>query len=319
MPLLQTRGAGSARGFGFSATQASGGGDSTVGIFALGQTVSSSGGSTTRNKYTFATCASTACGVGVSSCCSKGGSASGNSTRIIFQLGNGLTLRNKYTYATCTSTSATPNCSGANNSYSIGNSTRGMMTLGSVATGRRNKYTYATDTSVNLFNMLFPSTFAGYGAGTSCFAIINMGANAANVREKYTYATCTGTYCGIASASVPNYSGSATGNSTQGFFQFGATSSAGGDFRSNIYTYATNTSVSGANTTGTFFTGYSSAAGTSTRGIFALGRSDPSGVASPLRCKYTFATNTRTTTCVGTASTGSYYGAAASFQICVNA
>jgi hypothetical protein len=90
-------------------------GNSTRGIFTVG--VLNSGGyptpyfNSTRNKYTYATCTSTATGVGAASQASHYGSATGNSTRGIFALGLkgcacqlGTALRNKYTYACCTST-----------------------------------------------------------------------------------------------------------------------------------------------------------------------------------------------------------------------
>ena len=322
MPLLQTRGAGSARGFGFSATQAGGGGDGTVGIFALGSTVCGPGGATaTRNKYTFATCASTS--TTSSSTTSNKGAAAGNSTRIIFQIGTYTNNRCKYTYATDTNTAATTNnlsCSG----YGVGNSTQGIFTNGSPAPAWRGKYTYATDAFSNLFNMLYSNTSGGYGTGNSTRGIIAVGyaGGMYSAREKYTYATCTSTSCGVANSSVGNAWGSATGNSTRGFFQFGYRNYPcnQGDFRSNIYTYATCTSVSGACTACNWQTGYSSAAGNSTRGIFAIGlRWIPGNTIVNSRCKYTYASNTRTRCGVGTATTATNSGAAASFQICVNA
>ena len=101
MPAIITRGAMSAQGFGYGAA-ALGGGDGTKGIFALGSLT------TTRNKYTYATCSSTAAGVASSSATSNSGSATGNSTRGIFALGSACfsrtTIRNKYTYACCSST-----------------------------------------------------------------------------------------------------------------------------------------------------------------------------------------------------------------------
>ena len=73
MPTITTRGAMSARGFGFGyKATGGGGGDGTKGIFALGY---SGGPSTTRNKYTYACCTSTASGVGAASAASYGGSA----------------------------------------------------------------------------------------------------------------------------------------------------------------------------------------------------------------------------------------------------
>ena len=106
MPTLITRGAGSANGFGFAA-RTGGGTDGTVGIFTLG-----CGGGTTRNKYTYATCSSTAAGVGAATSASWRSEAAGNTTRGIFALGmtNGSTYtatRDKYTYACCAVTAAT--------------------------------------------------------------------------------------------------------------------------------------------------------------------------------------------------------------------
>ena len=71
MPMIITSGAASAKGFGAFAK--TGGADGTKGIFALGYL--SGGFSTIRNKYTYATCTSTACGVGAASAASYFGSA----------------------------------------------------------------------------------------------------------------------------------------------------------------------------------------------------------------------------------------------------
>jgi hypothetical protein len=79
--------------------------------------------STTRNKYTYATCTSTACGVGAPSSAANQGSAAGNSTRGIFALGcvggTQSAVRNKYTYASCVSTaSGVASASAASNAQS---------------------------------------------------------------------------------------------------------------------------------------------------------------------------------------------------------
>jgi hypothetical protein len=84
MPLISTKGAASAQGFGLF-----GGGDGpdgTRGIF----TISCGGGSLSavRNKYTYASCISTASGVGSASAGCAQGSAAGNNTRGIFALGS---------------------------------------------------------------------------------------------------------------------------------------------------------------------------------------------------------------------------------------
>jgi len=96
MPGIITRGAFSAKSFGFGAS-ASGAASGTLGIFALGAVGASS---TTRNKYTYA-CDTNGTATAASAA-SRIGSAAGNSTRGIFALGyvNGAsTTRNKYTYA----------------------------------------------------------------------------------------------------------------------------------------------------------------------------------------------------------------------------
>ena len=86
-------------------------GNSTRGIFTLGLYVCACNFyySANRNKYTYASCTSTACGVGAAQSSTSSGSAAGNSTRGIFSIGcragtGGTTIRNKYTYASCTNT-----------------------------------------------------------------------------------------------------------------------------------------------------------------------------------------------------------------------
>lgn len=71
-------------------------GNSTVGIFALGYTTTTS---TTRNKYTYSGCVVSAGGAATAASC--GGSAAGNSIVGIFALGGLTTTRNKYTYSGC--------------------------------------------------------------------------------------------------------------------------------------------------------------------------------------------------------------------------
>ena len=102
MPLINTSGVNTDRGYGLFALPSCT--DGTKGIFALGY---AGGTSSIRNKYTYSSCTSTACGVGSASAASYQGSAAGNSTRGIFALGNAggaSSTRNKYTYASCTST-----------------------------------------------------------------------------------------------------------------------------------------------------------------------------------------------------------------------
>ena len=106
MPAVITRGAFSAKAFGFTG-KTGGGAVGTVGIFALGY-ISCVGASTTRNKYTYA--CDTNGTAAAASAASRYGSAAGNSTRGIFALGYiscaASTTRNKYTYACDTNGSA---------------------------------------------------------------------------------------------------------------------------------------------------------------------------------------------------------------------
>ena len=70
MSLIQTRGAASARGFGlFGGAAGCCLNDGNKGIFALGEAPATN--NRTRNKYTYATCLSTACGVASASADAK--------------------------------------------------------------------------------------------------------------------------------------------------------------------------------------------------------------------------------------------------------
>lgn len=143
-------------------------GNSTKAIIALGGTVYCASIGTyvtkvaTRNKYTYASDVTTACGVGSASVASARGSAAGNSTAGIFALSaTGITCavavatRNKYTYACCTSTATGVASSSANSSCgsASGNSTRGIFALGGTSPNgsstTRNKYTYSSCTSTS--------------------------------------------------------------------------------------------------------------------------------------------------------------------------
>ena len=133
---------------------------------------------TIRNKYTYSTCASTACGVASASQGNYSGAASSNSTRAIFSLGCGfpcglLAIRNKYTFSSCTSTAcgvATASVKNRNNS-AAGNSTRGIFALGKTQ--------------------------------PPCCGVVS------TTREKYTYASCSSTASGVGGASVASSDGSA--------------------------------------------------------------------------------------------------------------
>jgi hypothetical protein len=168
-------------------------------------------GTNIRNKYTYATCSSTAACVAVSSATTYGGAAAGNKTRGIFALGysnpgGSNVIRNKYTYATCSSTACGVGSS-STASYrgsAVGDSTKGIFAMG----------------------------------------LINSGSCPSTIRNKYTYSSCTNTACGVGAASAASYCGSAAGNSTRGIFALGSTAAGvGGTTTRNKYTYACCTST----------------------------------------------------------------------------
>ena len=328
MPLIATRGAASAQGFGEFAQAAVS--DGTKAIFALGL-VNCATWSSTRNKYTYACCTSTACGVGTSVVGGGGcGRAAGNSTRGVFATGRGTAARCRHMYACCTTTST--GAGGFASSVVVGgtaagNATRGIFSIGNsscVLTTTRNTFTYATCTSASA---AAGSTAANYGSavGNSTRGIFSLGRTfncgycATSTRNKFTYACNSSTASGVASASFPSLFQSAAGNSTRGIIALGrkcSSFSACGNVR-NKYTYACCTSTASGVATASVAIGYGgSAAGNSTRGIFALGSSGGSG---SVRNKYTYACCTSTASGVGTSSSPGINGAAASWSLCVNA
>lgn len=223
MPIIETLGSASSKGFGQFLTSAPK--EGTVGIFQLGNSPSFGTPSTIRNKYTYATDASTASGVGAVSQCGRcGRAAAGNSTRGIFALGvdvggNPSAVRNKYTYATCVSTATgVASASSANqNGSAAGNVTRGIFALGSNAIDRvttRNKYTYSGCSSTSSgVGAASAASCSGSAAGNSTRGIFALGQTCASVRtttrNKYTYACCTSTASGIGAASANSNGGSA--------------------------------------------------------------------------------------------------------------
>jgi hypothetical protein len=288
MPLLQTRGAGSAKGFGFSA-QASGPDpcDGTIAIFALGMGMPGYVATSCRNKYTYATCASSS--ATSSSFVTALAVAAGNSTRGIFVRGNGFGNTNKYTYATNTSVVATTFCYGFTGGTAAGNSTRGIFVYGVCAQGLRRKYTYATDALSSAACSSPPSGFLLSSVGNSTRGIFTVETNA-TTRNKYTYSTDTSV--AATAACRASYQGYAAGNGTRGIFNLGCASTGGaGSYYRNKYIYATDTSVGQACLPATALPTFGgSAAGNSTRGIFALGLENAGP--SAIRNKYTYATDT---------------------------
>lgn len=324
MPAIITRGAISAQGFGFGKSIQSGpppGADGTVAIFALGSICNVA--SRTRNKYTYATCASTATGVGLASIASQAQSAAGNCSRGIFALGATIcscfsTCRNKYTYATDANAAAACASQGAQYGAAAGNSTRGIFQLGYAATSIRNKFTYAScaSTASGVASASGP-TNGGTAVGNCTRGIFSLGyttpgCSISTTRNKYTYASCTSTACGVGVASAASTLGAAAGNWTRGIFALGYAGSGCGVATRNKYTYATCISTAcGVASASTF--GYGgSAAGNSTRGIFAIGKN------TTIRNKYIYASCTSTACGVGAASSASRYGAGVSFSPGVN-
>ena len=343
MPALINRGSMSANGFGFSIFTTGGGGcatDGTVGIFAIGCTAGKNPNvfSVVRNKYTYASCTSTACGVGSASLASAGGAAAGNSSRGIFALGficNGAAataVRNKYTYACCSSTaSGTASASVASGYQSAaGNSTRGIFAIGAyfnpapTSTATRNKYIYASDTSTACgIGAASAISFAGEAVGNSTRGIFALGevgtiggtAAPSTTRNKYIYACDTSTACGVAASSATSAIGSAAGNSTRGIFTLGLAGGAPSTTR-NKYIYACDTSTASGVGTASAATYGGSATGNSTRGIFSLGGTGAAALTT--RNKYTYACDTSTACGVAAASTTTSLGSAASWALCVN-
>ncbi len=348
MPLIKTRGAASSQGFGQFALAVSGG-DGTKGIFQLGS--NNVGTRTTvRNKYTYACCTSTACGVGAASCANRWGSAAGNATRGIFALGctcniiSNNYIRNKYTYATCASTACgvgTQSC-GTFAGSAAGNATRGIFALGvkflnsnQLNFRKLEKYTYSTCTSTALCAPAILTTSTGYGAaaGNSTRGIFAVGrtwyfcvcacvfvANPSNIRNKYTYACDTVTACGVATSSGNSMGASAAGNSTRGIFALGAFSGCpcAGNITAtrNKYTYSSCTSTASGVGSASSASYQGSATGNSTRGIFQIGCRTSGCIA--IRNKYTYACCTSTACGVANASANSKRSAAASWATGVN-
>ena len=273
-------------------------GDGTFAIFALGL-------STTRNKYTYASCVATSATASTGN--SSGGSAAGNTTFGIFALGNDNTARNKYTYTGDVVSSATAASRASRYGAAAGNNTVGLFSLGArycccfgdVGTNTRNVYTYAGDTST-VFSAGGQSLYQS-GTGNASVGIFAYGVfcgSASALRFKYLYAY--GILSSATSATLCSSRGAAAGNSTVGIFALGC--AGGASTVRNKYTYATD--VVAAATAATAAGCYSSAAGNSTRGIFSRGSN------TSTTNRYTYSNDT---VVAGGALTGaSWFGSAAS-------
>lgn len=327
MPAVITRGAISAQGFGFGVA-AVGGPDGTKGIFALG----TGSRSTVRNKYTYASCTSTACGVTASSTGSQNGTAAGNGTRGIFALGTtpacilGSNIRCKYTYSNCTSSpSGVAVSSGTSYAGSAaGNSTRGIFALGYTsgigASNIRNKYTYATCSSTACgVSASSGISFRGSAVGNNTRGIFALGQSCCGVsaiRNKYTYSCCSSTASGVASSSAAASCSSAAGNSTRGIFTLGYAPCR--STTRNKYTYACCSSTASGVGAVSIASAGGSGAGNSTRGIFAIGSTGGCVGGTTTRNKYTYSSCTSTACGVAVSSGRSLGGSAVSWSTGVN-
>ena len=280
MPAVITRGAFSAKAFGFGANVA--GPDATTGLFTTGYT------NAVRQKYIFA-CNSNASAASISSGSTYNASA-GNSTRTITALGfasspsGASQVRRKYLWACNTDNSATSQSFAAScRKDATGNKTLGIFTRGS-SSANRDKYIYACDSS--------PSTTAsstnasrGGASGNSTIAIFALGyvTSPYTQRNKYTYACAANASAASASAAV--YEGGAMGNSTKGIFALGYASFCTSKIR-NKFIYACCSSASGASSSASMCTPVGT--GNSTFGVFGYN-------GSTSREKYTYATDSNST------------------------
>lgn len=326
MPILQTRANAAAMGYGLFRSM--GGGDGTIGIFAI-----AGDGSNVRNQYTYATDTSTATGIANASISTAFGSgAAGTNAFGIFQLGyntgtgNYSSLRDKYTYATNTSAATTATSQNSGKGGASGNSTRGIFQSGAQTTATcagttvRNKFTYACSTSaVTTASSQASNNTAAAGNSTRGIFQLNSGAvgQSSNARNKFTYACDTSTGVGVAVASRNSSGGSGSaGNSTMGIFFIGSwCSSTTGSNERNKYLYASCTSFATTATNYAQTKNGSFGAGNSTRGIFNRGR-NACCVTTTCRCKFTYATET--TASAAASSIVSSWGKAASWALCVN-
>lgn len=194
-------------------------GNSTVGIFALGNNGTTT--LTTRDLYTYSSGAVTS-GT-VASTTSQSGAAAGNSIAGLFALGTittaasgGVTTRDKYTY--------------------IGN----VVSSGTAATTASSSGSAASNGCLGIYGPLIPyGSINGFIDGTvGIFALgstTSAYAGSITTRDKYTYignVVTTGTV-----ATVASFAGSAVGNSLDGIFSLGVNVSNVQTSARNKYTY----------------------------------------------------------------------------------
>lgn len=345
MPIIETKGAASAQGFGLFTSKPIPV-DGTKGIFNIGAE------SPTRNRYTFA-CDTNASITGFPAPnTSTAGMGAGNTTKIIFALGQSpiigpsptggrTNVRYTYTYACCANSPAPNLPTVTGGGAAVGNSTRGIFANGNTGappgiSTTRSKFTYAccsnapaaaSSAATQQLSAAGNSTRGLFKFGYQCQTGPLAGKNGYSITfNKYTYACDTSTTSGVGTARYYSRLGAATGNATRGIFHLGGIICATPGFpsgRANTvfmckYTYACDTRAAATDSGGASSSG--SAAGNSTRGIFAAGirvsPTYPGGAASNNRCKYTYSTDTRVSATASSAV--SYCGSAASFATCVN-
>jgi hypothetical protein len=228
----------------FNSIGISAAGNITNAIITSGGTPSPVGVTTSRDKYTYSGDTNAA---GTSSPYSSGsltGSASGNGTLGIFQLGQVLspiktnsTAREKYTYssdAICSATAASYRNSGGS---AMGNSTFGIFSMHGQNSapivsggGHRDKYTYSNDSSSAATSFLAPYGIllsSGAATGNSTFGIQQLGTGFSvpaytynPTREKYTYSNDAAS--SATNASLNSYAaGGAAGTNYFGIFSLG--------------------------------------------------------------------------------------------------
>jgi len=287
----------------------------TVAIFTLGYTAACTF-TTLRNKYTFTGCVNSS--ATAANRAGRGGSAVGNSTVAIFNIGQncvGTSARDKYLYAgdlslVGTSPSSVYSQFGSGTSTSTFGIFAGIQTNGGSPAATTNKYTFSGCVNTTATNLLSSNQF-GSAVGNSTKGIFALGydctSTASTTRNKYTYSGCV--VASATAASNASYGSSAVGNSTIGIFALGRVCGVGASTTRNKYTFASCTNGSATAASNASLEG--SAAGNSTVGIFALGFAPGF---STIRDKYTF--SGCVVTSGASASVGSAYGSAASNGTC---
>lgn len=276
MPLLGTRGAGSAFGFGAFASTVLPLVAGAVGLFNVGGPTSTK----TMNKYTYAN--DTVTGYTGLTNGSSSGAGCSNSVTGFIACGNTAALSNVLNYNTNTCI-AGPALSAA---VALGAGT-GNDTLGIIALGNRlaalNIFNYSSKV---ITGSTVGTTSTQRGSAATSSATIGyiatglVGSAGTRVTNKYTYAGDT--IVAGANLTANMFAATAVGNATLGYFGIGG--GAPGSPTWNKYTYSGDTCAATTSLLDNSYGG--SAAGTSTFGIVALGNT------TAVTNKYTYASDT---------------------------